>query len=119
MKEGDLVWMPIKDGLAKGVLNGLFGPVARVNVFDGYKNKLHEVKTDTLSPYIEGEPPTISLALQIKAVQRELAMREGVYPKRVASRAMTQDKADYQIAAMRSVLATLEGLREQRELAKQ
>lgn len=110
MKEGDLVWMPLNDGLVKGALNGLYGPVARVNVFDGYKNKLHDVKTDTLSPYVEGEPPTISLTLQIAAVKRELAMREGVYPKRVAARAMTQDKADYQIAAMRSVLATLQGI---------
>lgn len=104
--------MPVADGLSRGTLVGLFGPVARVQVFDGYKYKTHDVKTDTLTLYVDGQPPTISLAMQIKAVKRELAMREQVYPRRVANNQMAQDKADYQIAAMRSVLATLEGIRE-------
>ncbi|HEU0173985.1 MAG TPA: hypothetical protein VFV58_06955, partial [Blastocatellia bacterium] len=49
----------------------------------------------------------IPLTVQIKAVEREIAMRKAVYPKRVASKAMKQETADHEIAAMTAVLATL------------
>lgn len=51
-----------------------------------------------------------TLADQIAAVKREIALRERVYPRWVADRRLTQDKADREIAAMKAVLATLERL---------
>jgi hypothetical protein len=54
---------------------------------------------------LAGEP--IPLTAQIKAVERELAMRRSVYPRQVAARKMPQAKADQEIAAMEAVLATL------------
>lgn len=52
----------------------------------------------------------ISIEQQIAAVQREIRMRERVYPRRVSDRKMTQQLADRELAAMRAVLATLEAL---------
>ena len=52
----------------------------------------------------------IPLAVQIKAVEREIAMRKAVYPKRVVAKAMTQERADHEIAAMEAVLETLRNL---------
>lgn len=52
----------------------------------------------------------ITLAVQIKAVEREIAMRKAVYPKRIASKAMRQETADHEIAAMTAVLGTLKRL---------
>ena len=49
----------------------------------------------------------IPLASQIKSVEREIAIRKAVYPKRVAGKAMKQETADHEIAAMEAVLATL------------
>jgi len=49
----------------------------------------------------------ITLASQIKSVEREIAMRKAVYPKRVAAKAMTQVMADHEISAMVAVLETL------------
>jgi hypothetical protein len=54
--------------------------------------------------------PTISLADQIRCVRREIAMREAVYPRRVSIKKMKQETADHELAAMRAVLATIEGL---------
>lgn len=45
---------------------------------------------------------------QIKCVRREIGMRERVYGSWVAKGKMRQENADYEIAAMRAVLATLE-----------
>jgi len=59
--------------------------------------------------------PEITLAEQIAAVRREIAMRERVYPKWVASGRMTQVKAEHEIAAMRAVLDTLLSLRPEGE----
>lgn len=53
---------------------------------------------------------TIPLDEQIACVKREIAMRERVYPKWVASKRMTQAKADSELAAMRAVLRTVEGV---------
>jgi hypothetical protein len=50
-------------------------------------------------------PP--SLAEQILAVEREIRMREQVYPRRVAAAKMSQKAADREIATMRAVLDTL------------
>lgn len=52
----------------------------------------------------------IDLAAQIKCVEREIGMRERVYPRWVASKKMSQQKADAEIAAMNAVLATLKRL---------
>jgi len=49
----------------------------------------------------------ITLASQIKSVEREIAMRKRVYAKRVTAKAMTQEMADHEIAAMVAVLETL------------
>jgi hypothetical protein len=54
-------------------------------------------------------PP--SLIDQVACVKREIEMRERVYPRWIGKRHMTQEKADLELAAMRAVLATLEGLR--------
>lgn len=50
----------------------------------------------------------ITLNEQIACVRREIAMRERVYPHWVAAGKMRDDKAKHEIAAMRSVLSTLE-----------
>jgi hypothetical protein len=52
----------------------------------------------------------IPLARQIRCVERELRMREVVYPRRVAERRMQQAEADDELATMRAVLATLKGV---------
>lgn len=57
----------------------------------------------------------ITLASQIKAVEREIAIRKSVYPARVSARAMKQETADYEIAAMTAVLATLRSLERREE----
>ncbi len=49
-----------------------------------------------------------SLDDQIRCVQREIAMRRRVFPKRVAQEAMKSEEADWQIECMEAVLATLE-----------
>lgn len=54
---------------------------------------------------------TITLDQQIQAVAREIAMRRSAYPKWVASKRLTQAKADQEIAAMEAVLETLKGIR--------
>lgn len=56
----------------------------------------------------------ITLYEQIQAVERELAMRRKVYPRRVADRKMTQAKADREIAAMEAIHTTLTALNEGR-----
>lgn len=52
-------------------------------------------------------PADVSLADQIACVEREIAMRERVYPRWVQSERMTQEKADRELLTMRAVLATL------------
>lgn len=52
----------------------------------------------------------IPLTEQIKCVEREISMRERVYPAWVQANRMTQRKADDEIAAMRAVLETLRGV---------
>lgn len=52
----------------------------------------------------------IPITEQIRAVEREIAMRERVYPTWVQNKRMTQRKADDELAAMRAVLETLRGV---------
>ncbi len=54
---------------------------------------------------------TISIDAQIKEVEREIKMREGVYASRVRTGKMKNTNAEYQMAAMRAVLDTLRGVK--------
>jgi hypothetical protein len=51
--------------------------------------------------------PEVPLEQQIACVEREIKMRERVYPNFVANKRMTQDRADYEIRAMNHVRETL------------
>lgn len=53
----------------------------------------------------------IPLAAQIECVEREIKLRERVYPRWIVGARITQDKADREIATMRAVLATLKGIK--------
>jgi hypothetical protein len=44
----------------------------------------------------------------VACVKRELSMRLAVYPRRVASGTMTEEKAAHEVECMRGVLAILE-----------
>jgi hypothetical protein len=46
---------------------------------------------------------TVTVADQIRCVRREIAMRQNVYPKWVASGRMKQEDADKELAAMQAV----------------
>lgn len=50
---------------------------------------------------------TISITGQIQEIEREIALREKVYPHQVASGRMRQAVADYHMERMHAVLATL------------
>lgn len=52
-------------------------------------------------------PAAVSIARQIAAVDREVAMRRRVYPRRVADGKMTQAQADTELQAMQAVADTL------------
>jgi hypothetical protein len=62
-------------------------------------------------PASQSDSVQISLGQQIAEVKRELAIRERVYQKWVSERRLKRHDADFMMAAMRAVLATLEGLR--------
>ena len=47
---------------------------------------------------------------QIASVEREIKMRERVYPRWVEAKRMTQAKADHELEAMKCVLVTLHNL---------
>jgi len=55
-------------------------------------------------------PAQVTLRDQIACVEREITMRERVYPRWVAAGKMTPGKADAELAGMRAVLETLRGL---------
>lgn len=46
----------------------------------------------------------VPTAAKVQVLQRELALRRAVYPKRVADGKMTQLEADYQIEVLESIL---------------
>ena len=50
-------------------------------------------------------PPTVDQ--QISEVQREIALRENVYPRWIESGRLTKQKAEHQITCMKAVLGTL------------
>ncbi len=52
----------------------------------------------------------VPLPAQLAAVEREVRMRENVYPRWVAAGRMTQSRADAELAAMRAVRDTLQSL---------
>lgn len=54
----------------------------------------------------------ISLNQQIEEVERELTLRERVYPHQIASRKMRQSVADFHMERMRAVLFTLQWLQQ-------
>ena len=54
----------------------------------------------------------MTLDEQIKSVEREIGMRERVYPAWVRGKRMSQEKADHEMAAMRATLKTLIELRD-------
>lgn len=49
----------------------------------------------------------IDLQAQIACVEREIRLRQKVYPRWVGNRRMSQEKADLEIATMKAVLDTL------------
>jgi hypothetical protein len=53
---------------------------------------------------------TVSIADQLAAVEREIRLRQRVYPRWVETSRMTQVKADQELAAMRAVAETLRAL---------
>lgn len=53
---------------------------------------------------------------QLACVQRELKMREQVYPRWVREGKMTQRQMDQELEDMRAVEATLQSIREQGDL---
>ena len=56
--------------------------------------------------------PKISLNQQIEEIERELTMRRSVYPRWVSAGKIRKGEADYQIARMEAVKATLEWMRD-------
>ena len=52
----------------------------------------------------------IDIEQQIKCVEREIGMRESVYPRWVNSKKMSGSKAQYEIEAMKQVKQSLEAL---------
>ena len=53
-------------------------------------------------------PADVRMSDQIACVEREITMRERVYPRWVDAGKMTQAEADRELLAMRAVLATIE-----------
>ena len=56
--------------------------------------------------------PEVSLDDQIRCVQREIRLRERVYPRLVVQEQMSRLVAENELAAMRAVLETLEAIRQ-------
>jgi hypothetical protein len=52
----------------------------------------------------------VPLSDQIKCAKRELALRKNVYPKWVQSGRLLREQADYEIASMQAIVASLEAL---------
>lgn len=61
----------------------------------------------------------VSLAQQIEELERERKLREGVYPRQVASGKLRQSVADYQIARLEAAKASLAWLAENEFTIKQ
>ena len=61
----------------------------------------------------------ISLPQQIEEVEREIALRERVYPHQVRTGKMRPSIADYHMERMRAVLATLKLIQRMRHPASE
>lgn len=59
---------------------------------------------------------TVTIEEQLAVVRREIAMRKSAYPKWIASKRMTQQKADDEIAAMQAVHDTLTVMKDARQI---
>jgi hypothetical protein len=57
-----------------------------------------------------GSQPPVSIREQRRCVERELTMRQKIYPRWVANGRMTAAEAAREIATMTAVLATLQSL---------
>lgn len=53
---------------------------------------------------------TVPIDEQVRCVEREISMRERVYPRWVEQKRMTEKKADQELEAMRAVLETLHNI---------
>lgn len=58
------------------------------------------------------DQPGVSLRDQLRCVEREIALRQAVYPRWVRSGRMKADIAEREIAAMTAVLGTLRSAKE-------
>ena len=52
----------------------------------------------------------VPIAAQVTCVEREIGLREKVYPRWVAAGRLSQTKADQELELMRAVLATLRAI---------
>jgi len=59
-----------------------------------------------------GYSPRLPIETQIACVEREIVMRERVYPKWIKLGRMSVGKAQQELDAMRAVLATLRAVEE-------
>lgn len=56
------------------------------------------------------DSPQVPMTEQFLCVQREITMRERVYPRWIEAGRMTAKKAEHEIRSMKAVLVTLEKL---------
>lgn len=60
---------------------------------------------------------TFTIQQQIQCIEREIRMRDQVYPRRVEDGKMKQEQADREINTMRAVLGTLLAVRQMKDVA--
>lgn len=70
-----------------------------------------------MSDLFPNSPREVTLADQVAAAERELKMRQGVYPRRIAEGKMSASFADHQLACMEAIVATLKQCKERGEIA--
>ena len=61
----------------------------------------------------------ITLDDQIRSVGREIGLRRSVYPRFVANKKLTQEKADYELACMEATYSTLKKLKAEQQPTKE
>lgn len=62
-------------------------------------------------------PRRVTIDDMIRCAERELAMRRAYYPKRVADRKMSQEKADHELDAQEAIVEVLKRTKERGEIA--
>lgn len=60
-----------------------------------------------MNDLLQGHEPPITITDQLRCVEREIVMRQGVYARRVDNGTMKQPEADREIELMRAVRRTL------------